>query len=95
MEMERAAEALHKAAGTCRALPDLPRLEAAILTARKLGAEELDAESYRVASDTLGKLHEAARCRAALDAAVKALGRGLRGNEDAEAVERLLADATR
>jgi hypothetical protein len=35
-EVERAAEELHRAAAACRTLADLPKLEAAILTARKV-----------------------------------------------------------
>lgn len=45
--MEKAAEGLARAAATCRAVGDLPRLEAAVLAARKVGAQELDPEAYK------------------------------------------------
>jgi hypothetical protein len=38
-EVEKAAEELHRAAAACRTLADLPKLEAAILTARKVRRE--------------------------------------------------------
>jgi hypothetical protein len=47
LEVERAAEGLARAAASCRAVTDLPRLEAAVLAARKVGAHELDPEAYR------------------------------------------------
>lgn len=47
LELERAAEGLARAAAGCKAVGDLPRLEAAILAARRVGAHELDAEAYR------------------------------------------------
>lgn len=87
--MPQAAEALHKAALNFKSVADLPKLEAAILNARKLGAEELDPGSYRAASELRARLHEAARLRSALDAAVRALQRGHK-QEEAEALERLL-----
>lgn len=45
--MERAAEGLVRAVGGCRAVGDLPRLEAAILAARKLGAQGVHPEAYK------------------------------------------------
>lgn len=45
--MQRTAEGLARAAASCKAVSDLPRLEAAILAARKVGAEELDPAAYR------------------------------------------------
>lgn len=47
LEVERAAEGLARAAAACKAVADLPRLEAAILAARKVGATDLDPESYK------------------------------------------------
>lgn len=47
LEVERAAEGLARAAASCKAVSDLPRLEAAILAARKVGAHELDPGAYR------------------------------------------------
>jgi hypothetical protein len=37
LEVEKAAEALHKATLNCKSLADLPKLEGAILNARKVG----------------------------------------------------------
>lgn len=47
LEVEKAAEGLARAAAGCKAVADLPRLEAAILAARRWGAQELDPESYK------------------------------------------------
>lgn len=74
LEAERAAEALHKAAvSAAGTVADLPRLEAAILHARKLGADELAPDEYRAASELRSRLTGAARARAALDAALRGL----------------------
>lgn len=59
------------------------------LNCAQVGAEELDPESYKSASDMRARLHEAAKVRVALDTAVKALQRQLR-SEDAAAVEKAL-----
>ena len=75
-------------------LRSAPLATAASPASAQVGAEELDAESYRTASDMRSRLQEASRCRGALEGAVKALGRGLR-QEDAEAVERALGDAAK
>lgn len=47
LDLERAAEALGRMAQGAKSIEALPKLEAAILTAKKLGADELDPESYR------------------------------------------------
>jgi hypothetical protein len=47
LEMERAAETLSRVAASATKLTDLPRVEAAILAARKVGAQDLDPEAYR------------------------------------------------
>ena len=48
LEVERACEALSRAAASAKAVSDLPRLEAAILAARKVGAHEADTDAYRL-----------------------------------------------
>lgn len=70
-------------------MADLPRLEAAILNARKLGAEALEPGAYAAASELRARLQEAARLRSTLDAAVRGLQRSQRP-EDADALQRLL-----
>lgn len=92
LEVERAAEGLARAAAGCRAVADLPRLEAAILTARKVGAHELDPGSYRAASELRSRLDGATRARSALDAALRTLAKLARA-EDAEAAERAIVEA--
>ena len=47
LDLERAAEALGRMAQGAKSIEALPKLEAAILTAKKLRADELDPESYR------------------------------------------------
>ncbi len=47
LEVERAAEGLVRAVACCKGVADLPRLEAAVLAARKLGAQCLHPEAYR------------------------------------------------
>lgn len=49
-EVEKAAEALARALAGAKGLQDLPRLEAAILAARKAGAHEADIDTYRCRS---------------------------------------------
>ncbi|KAL6760662.1 hypothetical protein V8C86DRAFT_1058572 [Haematococcus lacustris] len=94
LDVEKAADGLCKATATCKAVSDLPRLEAAILNARKVGAEELDPVAYRTASEARARLHDASRARSALDAAQRNLTRSQR-SEDAEALEKALSDASR
>ncbi len=52
-----------------------------------MGAEDLDPDAYRSASDLRARLTEAGRSRAALDAAQKALQKAARP-EEAEALEK-------
>lgn len=73
LDVEKAAEALHKASLSCRAVADLAKLEAAILNARKVGAEDVSPEEYRAASELRARLTAAAKVRAQLDAALRAL----------------------
>jgi hypothetical protein len=73
LDVEKAAEALHKASLSCRAVADLAKLEAAILNARKVGAEDLSPEEYRAASEQRARLTAAGKVRAQLDAALRAL----------------------
>ncbi|GLC37451.1 hypothetical protein PLESTB_001584400 [Pleodorina starrii] len=94
LDTERAAEALSKAAASYRTLADLARLEAAIYNAKKIGAEELDPESYRTSLELRAHLQEAARMRTTLETALRNLQNQLRP-EDAEALERALQDAVR
>ncbi len=47
LELERAAEVLARCAQSVRSIESLPKLEAAILAARRVGADELDPEAYR------------------------------------------------
>ena len=47
LEQERAAEGLVRTVASCKGVGDLPRLEAAILAARKLGAQSMHPEAYR------------------------------------------------
>jgi hypothetical protein len=47
LEVQRAAEALAKAAQSSKTVTDLPRLEAAILAARKVGVQDADPETCR------------------------------------------------
>ncbi|GIL58872.1 hypothetical protein Vafri_13838, partial [Volvox africanus] len=94
LDTERAAEALSKAAASFRTLADLARLEAAIYNAKKIGAEELDPESYRTSLELRAHLQEAARMRTGLETALRNLQNQLR-SEDAEALERALQDAAK
>ncbi|GLI59507.1 hypothetical protein VaNZ11_001399 [Volvox africanus] len=94
VDTERAAEALSKAAASFRTLADLARLEAAIYNAKKIGAEELDPESYRTSLELRAHLQEAARMRTGLETALRNLQNQLR-SEDAEALERALQDAAK
>jgi hypothetical protein len=43
LEAEKAAEALYKASQSCKGVSDLPKLEAAILNARKVRSEAIAA----------------------------------------------------
>lgn len=70
-----------------RTVVELPKLEAAILNARKVGAGDIDEQLYRSASDLRAKLTDASKARQGLDAALRTLQRQQR-SEDAEAVER-------
>lgn len=63
LEVERAAEALAKEARTAKTVEQLPRLEAVILAAKKVGAEHLDQESYNLASELRESLARAFRVR--------------------------------
>lgn len=92
LEVEKSSEALYKATMNHRSLSDLPKLEAAVLNAKKVGAEDLDPENYRAASELRAKLAEALKLRQAIEASQRALQRN---NEvaDAEALERLLGEA--
>ena len=47
LDIEKAAEGLTRTASSAKTLADLPKLEAAILAARKVGAEELHPEAYK------------------------------------------------
>ena len=47
LEVEKASEALSRTVAAAKGVGDLPRLEAAILQARKLAADELQPETYR------------------------------------------------
>lgn len=49
LDLERAAETLGRTAQAAKSIEALPKLEAAILAAKKVGADELDPESYRCA----------------------------------------------
>ncbi len=71
-------------------MAELPKLEAAILNARKVGAGDIDEQLYRNASDLRAKLTDASKARQGLDAALRTLQRQQR-SEDAEAVERWVA----
>ncbi|CAD7702855.1 unnamed protein product, partial [Ostreobium quekettii] len=92
MDVEKAVEALGRATTSCKTVADLPKLEASILSARKVGAEELDPEGYTVASELRVRLHNAAKVRQALETAVRNLQKQQR-RMDAEDVERLLLEA--
>lgn len=46
-DIERASEGLSRAAAAAHTVSDLPKLEAAILAARKLAGEDLDHDIYR------------------------------------------------
>eukprot|EP00884_Botryococcus_braunii_P020575 jgi/Botrbrau1/7200/Bobra.0300s0026.1 len=92
LEMERAAETLSRVAASATKLTDLPRVEAAILAARKVGAQDLDPEVYRTASDLRANLEGAAKARTSLESAIRALGRGGR-TEDEEMVQAAINEA--
>ncbi|PSC75029.1 hypothetical protein C2E20_1867 [Micractinium conductrix] len=92
LEVERAAEGLARAASSCKAVADLPRLEAAILAARKVGAQELDQEAYKAASELRLRLDGASRARGALEAALRSLQK-LGRQDDADGVERCIEEA--
>eukprot|EP00775_Hariotina_reticulata_P008350 gene8350-8535_t len=91
LEVEKAAEALHKASMSCRAVADLARLEAAILNARKVGAEDLDPEEYKAASELRARLTGAARIRAQLDRALRALQAGTSPAARGQQLDQLVA----
>ena len=61
LEVERAAEALAKEVRTMKGVDQLQRLEAAILAAKRVGAEALDPESYSAASELRERLAHAFR----------------------------------
>ena len=63
LELETAAETLAREARTAKSVDQLPRLEAAILAAKRVGAEILDQESYNLASETRERLAQAFRVR--------------------------------
>ncbi|GMH42583.1 hypothetical protein BSKO_10502 [Bryopsis sp. KO-2023] len=92
IEVERAAESLSKATTSCRNVADLAKLEAMILDARKVGAEELDPKVYQAASEQRSKLHTGSIVHQALDSAVKNLRKQHR-QEDADAVVKALEEA--
>ncbi|WIA08813.1 hypothetical protein OEZ85_008235 [Tetradesmus obliquus] len=97
LEVERACEALHKASLAHRGVGELPKLEAAILNARKVGAEELAPEEYKAASELRARLTSAARVKQQLEAALRglALAAGRQPDEAAEAVEAAIKEAAR
>uniref|UniRef100_A0A061QIJ2 C3H1-type domain-containing protein n=1 Tax=Tetraselmis sp. GSL018 TaxID=582737 RepID=A0A061QIJ2_9CHLO len=66
MARRKAAEALAKVLSSCKAVQDLPKLESAILAARKVGAEELDRATFETASELRCRLSEAARLKSDL-----------------------------
>lgn len=74
-------------------MADLPKLEAAILGARKVGAHEIDADAYHAATELRVKLDAASKARTALENALRTLQRGGRPEDVAE-VERLIENAT-
>ncbi|KAK9864565.1 hypothetical protein WJX84_000508 [Apatococcus fuscideae] len=83
-----------EAAASAKAVSDLPRLEAAILAARKVGAHEADTDAYRQASEARAALDSATHARQALEAALKLLQRGEdAGPEEAAAVEAAIHEA--
>lgn len=86
MEIERAADGLLKASASCGKVTDLPRLEAAILAAKKLNGHELHPEAYLAASELRARLDAASRCRASLESSIRSLEQFGR-DEDAHAVE--------
>lgn len=47
LDIEKAAEGLTRTTSGAKTLADLPKLEAAILAARKIGAEELHPDAYK------------------------------------------------
>jgi hypothetical protein len=61
LEVERAAEALAKEVRTMKGVDQLQRLEAAILAAKRVGAEALDPDSYTAASELRERLAHAFR----------------------------------
>lgn len=91
LEVEKAAEALHKASISCRAVADLAKLEAAILNARKVGAEDLDPEEYKAASELRARLTGAAKVRAQLDSALRALQAGTAPAARGQQLDQLVA----
>ncbi|KAF8072774.1 MAP1D [Scenedesmus sp. PABB004] len=91
LEVERSAEALHRACLAHRSVAELPRLEAAILNARKVGAEELAPEEYRAASELRARLTAAARVKQQLDAALRGLAAASAGSAGSAALDALAA----
>ncbi|KAK9821741.1 hypothetical protein WJX81_001109 [Elliptochloris bilobata] len=92
LEVERAAEGLARAVSGTAAVADLPRLEAAILAARRVGAEQLEPAAFRAAGELRAELEAAARARSALETAQRALDRHCR-EEDAAAIDAAAAAA--
>ncbi|KAK9790356.1 hypothetical protein WJX73_003594 [Symbiochloris irregularis] len=84
LEVENAAEGLAAAVATSKMPGDIPQLEAAIAAAHTAGLHE--SGMFGEASSLRNTLQAAARGRAGIDAALKALSKSLR-SEDAEAVE--------
>jgi hypothetical protein len=73
LNLERAAETMARAVSSCRTVSDLPKLEAAILAAKKIGAHELDSAAYIAAKELRNRLDAAAKAKTALENAVRAL----------------------
>lgn len=93
MAKKKAAEALARVLHSSKGVQDLPKLESAILAARKVGAEELDMGAYQAASELRSKLAEASRAKILLAEKLKGFTRGQRNADVEEAVVKAISDA--
>jgi hypothetical protein len=84
LNLIRAAETLARAVTSCSSVSDLPKLEAAILAAKKIGAEDLDADVYDRAKELRNRLATAATAKISLENAVKALQKASQTSKTAE-----------
>ena len=85
MIVEKALESLSRAVQTSHGIGDLPKLESAVLNARKVGAHEVDASTYQKAANLRIRFESAVKAKYSLEKAVRAIERSCREEDVAEA----------